>query len=153
MVPKIIKGGNFVDERGTMSFVNDFNVRNAQRFYTITHKDTATIRAWQGHEFEQKYFFPLKGRFVIAWVKIDDFSNPTDHPPVSFTILDAQETALLHIPNGYANGLMALSPDAQIGVFSDFNLEESVKEKHRYNPQRWFDWEQDFDKFHSNIIY
>ena len=153
MVPKLIKGGNFTDERGSMSFVNDFDVSAAKRFYTIAHSSREIVRAWQGHEFEQKYFFPLQGRFLIAWVKIDNFSNPSEKLPVNFVILDAKDTALLHIPNGYANGLKALTNEAQIGVFSDVELEKSVMEKHRYDPNLWFDWTQDFENFENNMIY
>lgn len=153
MIPKIIKGGNFVDERGAMSFVNDFDLSAAKRFYTITHNSIETVRAWQGHEFEQKYFFPLQGRFLIAWVKIDNFSNPSEKLPVNYVILDATDTALLYIPDGFANGLKALTNEAQIGVFSDFNLEKSVMEKHRYDPQRWFDWHQNFLMYNNNLIY
>jgi dTDP-4-dehydrorhamnose 3,5-epimerase-like enzyme len=153
MIPKLIKGGNFIDERGSMSFVNDFDIGTAKRFYTITHISKEIVRAWQGHEFEQKYFFPLQGKFLIAWVQIDNFANPSENLSPNFAILDAKDTALLHIPNGYANGLKALTQEAQIGVFSDFDLEKSVLEKHRYDPDLWFDWTQDFGTFENNMIY
>lgn len=75
--PIIIKGGSFSDERGTMRFVNDFRFNDVQRFYLIKHPDPSVVRAWQGHQFEKKYFYPISGSFAIAWVKIDDFKNPS----------------------------------------------------------------------------
>ncbi|MHA1251653.1 MAG: hypothetical protein ACTSRP_16800, partial [Candidatus Helarchaeota archaeon] len=58
-------------------YANDFTLPNIKRFYTIENNDTKIVRAWQGHPTETKYFFPIKGKFVVAWVKIDDFKNPS----------------------------------------------------------------------------
>lgn len=65
--PKIIKGGKFKDERGLIRFVNDFHFENIKRFYLIKHPDTKFVRAYQGHQLESKYFYPVSGSFVIAW--------------------------------------------------------------------------------------
>ncbi len=75
--PTIIKGGNFTDHRGSMRFVNDFRFEDIKRFYFIKHPETSVIRAWQGHQFEKKYFYPISGRVVVALVKIYDFENPS----------------------------------------------------------------------------
>ena len=76
MKPKIIQGGSFIDHRGVMRFVNDFKFDDVVRFYFIKHLDIDFVRAWQGHQFEKKYFYPISGSFVVAWVRIDDFMNP-----------------------------------------------------------------------------
>lgn len=50
--PRIIKGGIAIDNRGTLSFVNDFNFETAKikRFYHVTNHDKSIIRAWHGHK-------------------------------------------------------------------------------------------------------
>ena len=138
--PEIIKGGLFNDQRGTMRFVNDFRLEDVKRFYLIKHPDTSVVRAWQGHQFEKKYFYPVSGSFVVAWVKMDDFENPSDHLIPEYHILSANNNEVLSVPKGYANGLKALEPDSEIMVFSDMSLDESVKENIRYPADKWFDW-------------
>lgn len=138
--PTIIHGGIFSDERGSMRFVNDFRFDDVKRFYFIKHTDTSVIRAWQGHQFEKKYFYPISGSFIVAWVKIDDFNNPSKDLIPEYHILSAQNSEIISVPNGYANGLKALEPNSEIMIFSDMNLEESVNEKIRFPSDWWFDW-------------
>jgi len=138
--PTIIHGGIFSDERGSMRFVNDFRFDDVKRFYFIKHTDTSVIRAWQGHQFEKKYFYPISGSFIVAWVKIDDFQNPSKVLIPEYHILSAQNSEIVSVPNGYANGLKALEPNSEIMIFSDMNLEESVNEKIRFPSDWWFDW-------------
>jgi len=140
MKPQIIKGNTHTDHCGTLRFVNDFDLKDVRRFYTILHPDTSVVRAWQGHETESKWFFPLKGSFVVAWVKIDDFDNPSDSLKAEYRILQANEPEVIYLPQGYANGLRALEPESQIAVFSDMTLEKSLKERHKYPPEKWFNW-------------
>ncbi|MFW5983069.1 MAG: hypothetical protein ACOCQ4_01100 [bacterium] len=142
MKPQTIKGGSHTDKRGTLRFVNAFDLKNVRRFYTIEHPDTSVVRAWQGHEIETKWFFPLKGNFVVAWVKIDDFNNPSDNLKAEHQILKADEPAVVYVPSGYANGVKALEPNSEIAVFSDLDVNESAKEKRRYPAEWWFDWNQ-----------
>ena len=140
--PSIIKGGSYSDVRGTMRFVNDFRFSDVKRFYLIKHPDTKIIRAWQGHQLEKKYFFPISGSFVIAWVKIDNFENPSDNLIPEYHILSAESSDILSVPKGYANGLKALEPDSEIMIFSDMSLEDSVNENIRYPADWWLDWEK-----------
>jgi dTDP-4-dehydrorhamnose 3,5-epimerase-like enzyme len=140
--PIIIKGGQFSDERGSMRFVNDFSFGDVKRFYFIKHPDTSVVRAWQGHQFEKKYFYPINGSFVVAWVKIDDFKNPSKNLKPEYHILSVENSEILSIPKGYANGLKALKPNSELMIFSDMNLEESVNEKIRFPADMWFDWEK-----------
>lgn len=140
--PKVISGGSFTDHRGDIRFVNDFKFDDVVRFYFIKHPDTHFIRAWQAHKSEAKYFYPISGRFIIAWVKIDDFESPSLDLIPDFHIIDANRSEVLYIPDGYANGLRALDPDSELMIFSNMELKQSIKEKIRYNPKRWFDWEK-----------
>jgi dTDP-4-dehydrorhamnose 3,5-epimerase-like enzyme len=57
-----------------------------------------------------------------------------------YYILSASNSELISIPKGYANGIKALEPNAELLIFSDMNLEESVNEKIRYPSEWWLDW-------------
>ena len=138
--PEIIKGGTFTDNRGSMRFVNAFTFPDVKRFYLIKHPDISIVRAWQGHQFEKKYFYPITGSFLVAWVKIDDFENPSDDLVPEHHILSADNSEILSVPKGYANGLKALEPDSEVMVFSDMDVEESLREKIRFPAEKWLDW-------------
>ena len=138
--PLITKGGTFTDNRGTMRFVNAFDFPDVKRFYFIKHPDTTVVRAWQGHQFEKKYFYPIAGSFIVAWVKIDDFENPSEDLVPEVHLLSADNSELLMIPKGYANGIKALEPNSELMIFSDLGVEESVKEKIRFPSDKWLDW-------------
>lgn len=138
--PTIIKGGSFADERGSMRFVNDFHFDDVKRFYFIKHPNTSVIRAWQGHQNEKKYFYPIHGSFVLAWVQIDNFKNPSKILKPEFHILSSNRSEIIKIPKGYANGLKALESNSELLILSDMSLEESVKEKIRFPADWWLDW-------------
>lgn len=143
---KYFLGDSFTDERGTIRFTNEFNLPNIKRFYTIEHHNTQVIRAWQGHEIETKYFSVLKGKFVVAWVEIDNFNNPSKKLEAEYKILGAYKPGVLHIPPGFANGLRALEPNSIIAVFSDFEVEKSIEARRRYDSNKWFNWFQNFEE-------
>lgn len=138
-MPKLIEGGEFTDERGIISFINDFDLSTIKRFYTITHPDKKIVRAWQGHRQEHKYFHVQKGSFVIAWVEIDNWDSPSKSLKAEHTILRANQIAVLSIPSGFANGLKALEEHSQIMVFSDHRLNESNDDQIRFDKDLWFD--------------
>lgn len=138
--PFIIDGDIFSDHRGNLAFVNDFGFNDIKRFYIIEHPDTEVIRAWQGHTIERKYFYVVQGTFCVAWVKIDNWENPSENLKAEYEILKAEKSRILCVPKGYANGLKALLPNSKIIVFSSLNLEESLNEKIRYESSKWFDW-------------
>jgi dTDP-4-dehydrorhamnose 3,5-epimerase len=140
--PQIIKGGYYNDERGTMRFVNDFQFNDIKRFYFIKHTDIKTIRAWQGHQFEKKYFYPISGSFIVAWVKIDNFENPSKDLIPEHHVLSANNSEILEIPKGYANGLKALEPNSEVLVLSDMKLQASINEKNRYPSNYWLNWDK-----------
>lgn len=142
MTVQIIKGGSFSDKRGSMRFVNDFKFGDVKRFYFIKHPDTDIVRAWQGHQVERKYFYPIYGSFVVAWVKIDNFDNPSQDLKPEYHILSDENSEIISIPKGYANGLKALESNSEIMIFSDMNLEESVNEKIRYPADWWLNWDK-----------
>ena len=126
--PTFIDGSFFSDTRGRIDFVNDFVVNDFVRVYRITHDDTSVIRAWQGHRIEVKAFWVVKGSFVINAVKVDDFDNINKEVKPEAFKLEANESKILVIPGGYANGFKALEEGSTMVVFSNLGLDDSAKD-------------------------
>jgi len=137
----IIQGGIHDDNRGRLSYVNEFNFDDVKRFYTICNKSTNIVRAWQGHKIENKYFFVTSGSFLICGVKIDDWDNPSKNLPVEKHILSANKSKILMVPAGYANGIRALEEGSKLIVFSSNTLEDAKDDDYRFDAKMWFDWE------------
>ena len=94
----LIHGGQHTDERGTVSFVNDFDMAPVKRFYIIEHPDTTIARAWQAHKKEQKWFYVVAGSFKVVLVKPDDWEKPSENDMVQEFILKSGMNQVLHIP-------------------------------------------------------
>lgn len=136
----LINGGISVDYRGQISHVNDLDMSEVERFYIIHQKDTSIIRAWHAHQHEKKWFYAVKGSFTTAFVKIDNWENPSlDLQPEVFR-LSADESKVLYIPEGYANGIKAEEPDSILMVFSNKILSEALLDSWRYDKNWWMKW-------------
>ena len=114
----IIEGGISVDYRGQISHVNDLDMSEVERFYIIHQKDTSIIRAWHAHQHEKKWFYAVKGSFTTAFVKIDNWENPSPELKPEVFHLSAAESKVLYIPEGYANGIKAEEPDSILSTDS-----------------------------------
>src|SRR5690606_9800072 len=86
--------------RGSIRFVNDFDMTAVKRFYIIENKDTETIRGWRAHRIEQRWFCVIEGAFSMKTVRIDDWSEPSKELPVEETILRSEEQRIIHVPVG-----------------------------------------------------
>ncbi len=140
--PHLINGGIHIDARGEIYHVNKFNFSDVKRFYIVSNKSTAIIRACQGHKVEQKYFFVVKGTYLICAVKIDNWQNPSrDLKPTKF-IMDEKNPAILCIPPGYANGIKVLEKHSKLIIYSNLNLEESSKDIYRFESTLWYNWHE-----------
>jgi dTDP-4-dehydrorhamnose 3,5-epimerase-like enzyme len=139
-LPEIIVGGVHQDVRGTLAHVNDFDMSRVKRFYTIEHPATTIVRAWQGHKEEEKWFYVIRGIFQVKLIRIDNWEAPSEKLKASEFILTADESKVLHIPAGYANGFRALEPDSKLIVFSNFTVEQSAKDNFRYAIELWGKW-------------
>lgn len=120
--PIVIAGGQHLDSRGEITFVNDFDMSTVCRFYRIRHTDIDIIRAWRGHKIEQRWFHVLQGEFNIKLICIDDWNNPDPKlEPTTYT-LTAHKSEVLHVPSGYASWLKATEPSSEIIVFADHSI-------------------------------
>ena len=138
--PKIISGGLSVDDRGQVSYANDFDFKNVKRFYIVSNHKTGFIRAWHAHKKEAKYVMVTKGSAVVAAVPIDDFDNPSKDADVFRQVLSEKIPRLLYIPSCYANGFMSLTKDTQLIFFSTSTVKESEGDDFRYDSRYWDIW-------------
>lgn len=138
--PRIIDGGLAVDDRGQVSFVNDFNFKNVKRFYVVSNHSAGFVRAWHAHKKEAKYVLVVKGAAVVATVIIDNWEKPSKKTDVQRYILSEKIPKLLYVPAGYANGFMSLTDDTQLIIFSTSTLDESKDDDFRYDSRYWDVW-------------
>jgi dTDP-4-dehydrorhamnose 3,5-epimerase len=138
--PLLIEGERHQDVRGTIFSVNGFSLKDVNRFYVLSNESPDTIRAWQGHKKETKCFYALEGSFIIAAVQLDDFEQPSHElKPLKF-MMEAKEPKILIIPQGYANGIRALTKNNKLLIFSNLPLQESREDTFRFPSNLWFDW-------------
>lgn len=137
----MIEGGLAVDDRGAVGFVNDFDFNGVKRFYMVTNHRAGFVRAWHAHRREAKYITVLRGSAVVGAVKIDNWENPSRNSTVSRYVLTSQKPSVLYIPAGHANGLMSLTDDTIIVVFSTATVEESRNDDFRYDARYWDIWQ------------
>jgi dTDP-4-dehydrorhamnose 3,5-epimerase len=138
--PTVTRGGIAVDDRGTVRFVNDFDLRSVRRFYTVSNHRAGLVRAWHGHRREGKFATVLRGAALIGCVKIDDWDDPSSDLAVARFVLSASQPAVLAIPPGHANGFMSLTDDTEVMFFSTASLEDSLADDVRFPSRLWDPW-------------
>jgi dTDP-4-dehydrorhamnose 3,5-epimerase-like enzyme len=141
--PVLYTGGLAVDDRGEVTFVNDFDFANVKRFYSVRNHRQGFIRAWHGHHREAKYVTVVEGAALVGAVRIDDWNHPSPELPVQRFVLSARKPSVLYIPAGYANGFMSLTPDAHLMFFSTANLQDSLSDDVRFGARHWDIWTVD----------
>jgi dTDP-4-dehydrorhamnose 3,5-epimerase len=137
MKPELMNGGLAVDDRGAVRFVNDFLFLDVKRFYQVSNHKRDYIRAWHGHNHEQKYVYVAKGTALIGAV------NMQTEEMFKFVLSD-KKPSILKIPNGFANGFKTLEEDTQILFFSTSTLQESLNDDIRFEYNKWNIWEEDY---------
>lgn len=133
----LISGDSYIDERGTLRFINDFDLKNIKRFYQVENHRVGFIRAWHGHKHEEKYMYVASGS---AYVGVVDLSTGE----IQKFILSAEKPRILWIPANTAHGYMNLEPDTKIIFFSSAMLEESKKDDLRFPFDKWNIWDIKF---------
>ena len=134
---KVLEGGLFVDGRGELRHMNDFDMQGAHRYYVITQRSAEVIRGWHGHRYEGKWFQCLLGGFNMAFVKVDDWEDPSPGlRPELFTLTDGKSEMIV-LPPGYANCIRATEPDSILLVFSGKRLPEAESDSWRWPPEMW----------------
>ncbi len=106
--PSLTQGNIGVDDRGSVSFVNEFRFEGVKRFYLVANHRAGFIRAWHAHRKEFKYVTVVQGAAIVAAVSIDDWDRPDPFAKVHRHVLSAAKPAVLFIPAGHATALCCL---------------------------------------------
>jgi dTDP-4-dehydrorhamnose 3,5-epimerase len=137
MDSKTIVGGLAVDNRGIVTFVNDFNFEGVKRFYQVENHRLGFIRAWHAHKKEAKYIYVTRGTFLVGIVDLD--TNE-----VKQFVMSSNKPSVLFVPPNHANGFMNLTDSGSIMFFSTSTLEESLVDDIRYPYDKWDIWKIDY---------
>lgn len=128
----ILQGKNHEDERGIITFNNEFDATQVKRIYTIENHSTDFVRGWQGHKIEQRWFACIRGKFEICIIKIDNFDNPSKDLEVQKYILDDKTLDYLHVPAGCITAIKALDTGSKLLVLADYDLGE-IQDEYRFD--------------------
>lgn len=139
--PQVIKGGLAVDDRGRLTFVNDFDFAGVKRFYMVENHESGFVRAWHGHKIEAKYVMVVGGSAIVAAVKVDNWDKPSKDLEMSRFVLSAASPSILYIPAGHANGFKTLTADTKVMFFSTTSMEEAKDDDFRFEADYWNPWE------------
>ncbi|MBK0371260.1 WxcM-like domain-containing protein [Flavobacterium agrisoli] len=137
MFPKIIEGGCYVDQRGSISYVNDFHFSDIERFYLITNSVDNPIRGWHGHKLDAKSFYCIRGSMKIHCVKIDNWEHPSKNLKIETILVSENESKIVQIPPGYANAIESIEKDSKLLSFSTLPLSELANDDIRYDLDYW----------------
>ena len=144
MTPILISGGISIDDRGVISFYNNFDFSlfrgvGVKRFYLVSNHRQGLIRAWHAHKHEAKAITVVEGAAIVAAVQINDWGHPDPLAEVHRYVLSTTKPSILFVPAGYANGFCTLTADARLLIFSSATVEESQRDDYRYDPHYWSD--------------
>lgn len=75
--PTTIAGGEATDDRGSLSFVNSFDFKEAgiRRFYQVENHRAGFVRAFHGHKRESKYAFVPRGAVHFCAVDLVEYER------------------------------------------------------------------------------
>lgn len=136
-MPYLVSGGQNVDVRGVVRFVNDFDFKNVKRFYQVENHKRGFIRAWHGHKIEEKYVYVARGSALVGVVNLDT-------EEMQGFVLSSENPRILWIPKNHANGFMTLEEDTILIFFSSLSIEESKQDDIRYPYDKWNIWKIEY---------
>ena len=138
--PRLIEGGLAVDDRGTVAFVNDFDLAPVRRFYVVSNHRQGLRPRLARSSHERKFVTVLRGlrpRLLRADRRL---GRPFAGAAVSALRAFGAQPSVVEIPEGYANGFMSLTDDVSVMFFSSSTLEESHGDDVRYPARHWDPW-------------
>lgn len=130
---EVIDGGLAVDDRGKVTFCNDFDFKGVKRFYLVENHQKGFVRAWHGHKKESKYVLVTKGAAIVATVEMGK------NQVCNRVVLSADKPQVFYIPAGYYNGFKTLTDDTQVMFFSTVTMEEAKDDDYRQPVSYWSD--------------
>ncbi|WKW45561.1 WxcM-like domain-containing protein [Myroides sp. JBRI-B21084] len=127
----LLEGKKHQDERGIITYNNDFDASKIKRIYTIENHSTEFIRGWQGHKIEQRWFACMKGSFEISVIQIDDFEKPSKDGIITKYFLAEDVLTYLHVPAGCITAIQAKENNSKLLVLSDYAIGE-INDEYRF---------------------
>ncbi|TJZ60116.1 hypothetical protein FAZ15_14640 [Sphingobacterium olei] len=127
-----IQGGIATDHRGSIRFVNDFDMSLVKRFYIIKNADLETVRGWRAHRIEQRWFYVLSGSFVVDLVQIDNWETPSPDLAIEREVIKATDQQVLHVPVGYGTAFRALEANSELLVFADYGIDNAKNDDYTW---------------------
>ncbi|MDY3389964.1 WxcM-like domain-containing protein [Riemerella anatipestifer] len=138
--PVVIQGGRHTDERGSVTFNNNFDASQVKRVYTLENVDTNFIRGWQGHRIEQRWMMPVSGAFEVRCIAVDDWENPSPNLVIQTFQIASEKLEVLHVPSGYITAIQSRVPNAKMVLMSDYYMGE-IQDEIRF-PLNYFKQER-----------
>jgi dTDP-4-dehydrorhamnose 3,5-epimerase len=123
---RLIKGDTHEDLRGTLRFVNEFDMSPVKRFYTVSNSVEIPCRGWIMHKRETKWFFPLRGKTTIL-IRPDHADGVS---ALQHITLDASSPSVFEVPPGYWF-LIEQDGTAEVQVFSNCHVGEFANDDFR----------------------
>ena len=127
----LLEGKKHQDERGIITFNNDFDASQIKRIYTIENTFLDFIRGWQGHKIEQRWFACMQGSFEIAVIEINNFENPSKDLIPEYFILKTNNLDFLHIKSGCITAIKAKEENSKLLVLADYSINE-IQDEYRF---------------------
>ena len=128
----LLVGKKHQDERGIITYNNDFDASQIKRMYTIENHSTDFIRGWQGHKVEQRWFACMKGSFDISVIVVDNFTNPSKDLIIQKYLLTDEVLTYLYVPSGCITAIQAKQDGSKLLVLADYGLGE-IDDEYRYS--------------------
>lgn len=135
--PQVLIGKLHQDNRGNVSFVNDFSFPKVKRFYMVQNTPEEPIRAFHGHMKEAKYVFVPVGKIKLILAPLTDSQNPDKNVALHSYILTDEKPTVVFVPPGFANGFKSLTSDAQVIFFSTSTIAQSQADDFRFPIDYW----------------
>lgn len=143
-IPELVEGGLAVDDRGTVSYVNEVAQR-VKRIYFVSNFERGFVRAWHGHYKEIKGVVVRRGAAIIIampfseilWAEkyaYDDMATCNPDGFYKYTLTE-KKPQILWIPKGYVNGFKTLTDNTEVMFLSTASLEESKNDDFRLSAE------------------
>ena len=142
--PKIIPAGRALDDRGVLTFCNDFRLEEVRRVYFVENHRQGFVRAWHGHAGCSTYLWPVAGTWRFGVARLVDGEPRRGDALVSEVHTHCLDPgSILHVPAGWYHGTQNLTAGAVLAVFSTATIEQVKLDDHRM-PWDWWPgvWEE-----------
>ena len=119
--PKIIPAGRALDDRGVLTFCNDFRIEDVRRVYFVENHRQGFVRAWHGHVKCDTFLWPVVGRWKCCAARLTSSAETAGAPLVPYHL---DHGSILHVPPGWYHGTQNLTAGAVLAVFSTATIEQ-----------------------------